>query len=45
MWKYGVTSTALIEKRSLVEALKEIGYKVEVYAEGARLNSYYSGRE
>jgi hypothetical protein len=28
-----------------VEALKEMGYQVEVHPEGARLNSYYSEQE
>jgi hypothetical protein len=45
MSKYGVTSTVLIEERYLVEALKEMGYKVEVHPEGAQLNSYYSDQE
>ncbi len=40
MSKYGSVVTVVKEERCLVEALKEMGYEVEVRAEGARLNSY-----
>jgi hypothetical protein len=45
MSKYGVTQTVLREEKYLVEALKEMGYEVEVHPEGVRLNSYYSEQE
>ena len=45
MSKYGVTQTVLREEKYLVEALKEMGYEVEVHPEGAQLNSYYSEQE
>ncbi len=45
MSKYGTTATVLREEKYLVEALSEMGYKVEVHPEGARLNSYYSEQE
>ena len=45
MSKYGETQTVLREGRYLVEALKEMGYEVEVHPEGAQLNSYYSEQE
>ncbi len=45
MSKYGSVVTVVKEERYLVEALKEMGYEVEVHAEGARLNSYYSEQE
>jgi hypothetical protein len=35
----------LREEKYLVEALKEMGYEVEVHPEGVRLNSYYSEQE
>jgi len=43
--KYGETHTVLREEKYLVEALKEMGYEVEVHPEGVRLNSYYSEQE
>jgi hypothetical protein len=45
MSKYGLTQTVLREERYLVEALKEMGYEVEVHPEGVHLNSYYSEQE
>jgi hypothetical protein len=45
MSKYGVTQTVLREEKYLVEALKEMGYEVEVHPEGAQLNSYYAEQE
>ena len=42
MSKYGVTQTVLREEKYLVEALKELGYEVEVHLAGAQLNSYYA---
>jgi hypothetical protein len=45
MSKYGVTQTVLREEKYLVQALKEMGYEVEVHTEGAQLNSYYSEQE
>lgn len=45
MSKYGRIETAVREEKYLVEALKEMGYEVEVHPEGARLNSYYSEQE
>ena len=45
MSKYGETQTVLREEKYLVEALKEMGYEVEVHPEGVRLNSYYSEQE
>jgi hypothetical protein len=35
----------LREEKYLVEALKEMGYEVEVHPEGAPLNSYYAEQE
>ena len=35
MSKYGETHTVLREEKYLVEALKEMGYEVEVHPEGA----------
>jgi hypothetical protein len=43
--KYGETQTVLHEEKYLLEALKEMGYQVEVHPEDARLNSYYSEQE
>jgi hypothetical protein len=43
--KYGQTQTVLREEKYLAEALKEMGYEVEVHPEGAPLNSYYSEQE
>ena len=45
MSKHGVTQTFLREEKYLVEALKDMGYEVEVHPEGAQLNSYYSEQE
>jgi hypothetical protein len=45
MSKYSVNQTVLHEEKYLVEALKEMGYQVEVHPEGAPLNSYYSDQE
>jgi hypothetical protein len=45
MSKYGLTQTVLREEKYLVEALKELGYEVEVHPEGTQLNSYYSEQE
>ena len=45
MSKYGETQTVLREEKFLLDALKEMGYQVEVYPEGAPLNSYYSEQE
>ena len=45
MSKYSVNQTVLREEKYLVEALKEMGYEVEVHPEGAPLNSYYPEQE
>ena len=45
MSKYGETHTVLREEKYLVEALKEMGYEVEVHREGGNLNSYYAEQE
>ena len=45
MSKYSVNQTVLREEKYLVEALKEMGYEVEVHAEGVNMNSYYSEQE
>jgi hypothetical protein len=45
MSKYSVNQTVLREEKYLVEALKEMGYEVEVHPEGAQLNSYYAEQE
>ena len=45
MSKYGETQTVLREEELLLDALKEMGYQVEVHPEGARLNSYYSEQD
>jgi hypothetical protein len=45
MSKYSVNQTVLREEKYLMEALKEMGYEVEVHPEGANLNSYYSEQE
>jgi hypothetical protein len=45
MSKYGETQTVLREEKYLVEALKEMGYEVEVHPEGVQMNSYYSEQE
>ena len=45
MSKYSINQTVLREEKYLVEALKEMGYEVEVHPEGAPLNSYYSEQE
>jgi hypothetical protein len=43
--KYGETITQVREEKYLLDALKEMGYEVEVHPEGAPLNSYYSDQE
>jgi len=43
--KYGETVTQVREEKYLMEALKEMGYQIEVHPEGALLNSYYSDQE
>jgi hypothetical protein len=45
MSKYSVNQTVLREEKYLVEALKEMGYEIEVHSEGVLLNSYYSEQE
>ena len=45
MSKYGCVETVVRDEKYLVEALKEMGYEVEVHPAGARLNSYYSEQE
>ena len=45
MSKYSVNQTVLREEKYLVEALKEMGYEIEVHPEGVLLNSYYSEQE
>jgi len=45
MSKYGETQTVLREEKYLLDALKEMGYQVEVHPEGAPVNSYYSEQE
>ena len=45
MSKYGITITEVREEKFLVEALREMGYEVEVHPDGARLNSYYLEQE
>ena len=45
MSKYGEIHTFLREEKYLVEALKEMGYEVEVHPEGVHLNSYYEEQE
>ena len=45
MSKYGEIQTVLREERFLLDALKEMGYQVEVHPEGAPLSSYYSEQE
>jgi Protein of unknown function (DUF1257) len=45
MSKYGSVETVVRDEKYLVEALKEMGYEVEVHPQGARLNSYYSEQE
>jgi hypothetical protein len=43
--KYGETQTVFREEKYLVDALKDMGYQVEIHAQGARLKSYYSEQE
>jgi hypothetical protein len=43
--KHGETITQVREEKYLLEALKEMGYEVEVHPEGTQLNSYYSDQE
>jgi hypothetical protein len=45
MSKYGETQTVLREEKYLVEALKEMGYEVEVHPASVNLNSYYAEQE
>ena len=45
MSKYGLTQTVLREEKYLVEALKEMGYEVEVHPASVNLNSYYAEQE
>ena len=45
MSKYGEIQTVLREEELLMDALKGMGYQVEVHPEGAPLNSYYSEQE
>jgi hypothetical protein len=45
MSKYSVNQTVLREEKYLLEALKEMGYEIEVHPEGVLLNSYYSEQE
>ncbi len=45
MSKYGETQTVLREEKFLLDALKEMGYQVEVRPEAAPLNSYYAEQE
>ena len=45
MSKYGETQTVLREEKLLLDALKEMGYQVEVHPGGVPLNSYYSEQE
>ena len=45
MSKYGETQTVLREEKFILDALKAMGYQVEVHPEGAPLNSYYSEQE
>jgi len=40
--KYAQLVTEVREEKYLVEALKEMGYEVEVHPEGAPLGRYYS---
>jgi hypothetical protein len=43
--KYAQLVTEVREEKYLVEALKEMGYEVEVHPEGAPLGRYYSEQE
>ncbi|MDE3180895.1 MAG: DUF1257 domain-containing protein [Acidobacteriota bacterium] len=45
MSKYAQLVTEVREEKYLVEALKEMGYAVEVHPEGAPLGRYYSEQE
>ena len=45
MSKYSVNQTVLREEKYVVEALQEMGFEVEVYPDGAQLNSYYAEQE
>ena len=45
MSKYGETRTVFREEKYLVEALNEMAYQIEIYPEGAPLNSYFSDQE
>jgi hypothetical protein len=39
--KYDQTITQVTEEKCLVEALKEMGFEVEVHPQSSQLNSYY----
>jgi hypothetical protein len=43
--KYGETITQVREEKYLLDALKEMGYQIEVHPEGSPLNSYYADQE
>jgi hypothetical protein len=43
--KYCETITQVREEKHLLDALKEMGYQIEVHPEGAPLNSYYADQE
>ena len=45
MSKYAQLVTEVREEKYLVEALKEMGYEVEVHPDGAPLGRYYSEQE
>lgn len=45
MSKYGISLTALVEEKHLVDALRELGYRPEVWPQGAKLHRYYSEQE
>ena len=45
MSKYCETITQVREEKHLLDALKEMGYQIEVHPEGAPLNSYYADQE
>jgi hypothetical protein len=45
MSKYAQTQTVLRDEKYLVEALKAMGFEVEVHPEGSQLNSYYAEQE
>jgi hypothetical protein len=45
MSKYGSVETVVRDEEYLVEALKEVGYEVEIHPQGAPLGRYYSEQE